>query len=59
MMLVSQVCDYVYVLDFGKQLFEGTIGEVQASPEVRAAYLGQDEIEVAASAAGASRAGSS
>jgi ABC-type branched-subunit amino acid transport system ATPase component/ABC-type branched-subunit amino acid transport system permease subunit len=59
MMLVSQVCDYVYVLDFGKQLFEGTIRDVQASPEVRAAYLGREDIEVAASTSAASRAGSS
>jgi ABC-type branched-subunit amino acid transport system ATPase component len=59
MTLVSQVCDYVYVLDFGKQLFEGTIGEVQASPEVRAAYLGREDLEVAASVSATTRGASS
>jgi len=43
MALVSSICDYVYVLDFGRQLFEGTTTEVRNAPEVRAAYLGQEE----------------
>jgi ABC-type branched-subunit amino acid transport system ATPase component len=38
--LVLEVCDYLYVLDFGRLLFEGTAAEVVASDEVRAAYLG-------------------
>jgi ABC-type branched-subunit amino acid transport system ATPase component/ABC-type branched-subunit amino acid transport system permease subunit len=59
MMLVSQVCDYIYVLDFGKQLFEGTIHEVQGSAEVRAAYLGREDIEVASGVTAGSGAGSS
>jgi ABC-type branched-subunit amino acid transport system ATPase component/branched-subunit amino acid ABC-type transport system permease component len=40
MTLVREVCDYVYVLDFGLQIFEGTPLEMQASDEVKAAYLG-------------------
>jgi ABC-type branched-subunit amino acid transport system ATPase component len=40
MKLVMSVCDYLYVLDFGKLIFEGTPGEVQASRKVREAYLG-------------------
>jgi ABC-type branched-subunit amino acid transport system ATPase component len=43
MALVSSICDYVYVLDFGRQLFEGTTTEVRNAPEVRAAYLGQEK----------------
>jgi ABC-type branched-subunit amino acid transport system ATPase component len=38
--LVLSVCDYLYVLDFGRLLFEGTPDEAVASDEVRAAYLG-------------------
>jgi ABC-type branched-subunit amino acid transport system ATPase component/branched-subunit amino acid ABC-type transport system permease component len=40
MTLVREVCDYVYVLDFGLLIFEGTPEEMQESDEVRAAYLG-------------------
>ena len=40
MALVTDVCDYLYVLDFGKPIFEGTAAEVVASPIVQAAYLG-------------------
>jgi ABC-type branched-subunit amino acid transport system ATPase component len=40
MTLVRGVCDYVYVLDFGQLIFEGTSEEMQNSSVVRAAYLG-------------------
>jgi ABC-type branched-subunit amino acid transport system ATPase component len=40
MALVLNVCDYVYVLDFGKLLFEGNSAQVASSPVVQAAYLG-------------------
>lgn len=40
MMLVREVCDYVHVLDFGSQIFEGTPEQMHRSDEVRAAYLG-------------------
>jgi ABC-type branched-subunit amino acid transport system ATPase component len=58
MELVRQVCDYVYVLDFGRQLFEGTVGEVHASSVVRAAYLGLEDVEIAAVATVNSSVGS-
>jgi branched-chain amino acid transport system ATP-binding protein len=38
--LISQVSDYVYVLDFGELVAEGTADEVIADPRVRAAYTG-------------------
>jgi ABC-type branched-subunit amino acid transport system ATPase component len=42
MNLVMRICDYIYVLDFGEPIFEGTPAEVRASNEVRAAYLGSE-----------------
>jgi branched-chain amino acid transport system ATP-binding protein len=38
--LVVDVCDYVYVLNFGKLLARGEPSEIQEHPEVVAAYLG-------------------
>jgi ABC-type branched-subunit amino acid transport system ATPase component/branched-subunit amino acid ABC-type transport system permease component len=43
MSLVRGVCDYVYVLDFGQLIFNGTPDEMLASEVVRAAYLGSEE----------------
>jgi ABC-type branched-subunit amino acid transport system ATPase component len=40
MSLVLGVCSYIYVMDFGRLVFEGTPEEVAASPVVQAAYLG-------------------
>jgi len=42
MALVQQICDRVYVLDFGRMLFNGTASEMIASDVVRAAYLGSE-----------------
>jgi len=36
------VSEYLYVLDFGVLIFEGTPAGVAASPLVRAAYLGSE-----------------
>jgi ABC-type branched-subunit amino acid transport system ATPase component len=44
MNLVMGVCDYIYVLDFGKLIFEGIPAEVAASELVREAYLGTGDI---------------
>jgi branched-chain amino acid transport system ATP-binding protein len=38
--IISQVCDTVTVLNFGRKLVEGPTEEALASPEVRTAYLG-------------------
>ncbi|MCK9925341.1 ATP-binding cassette domain-containing protein [Frankia sp. AgPm24] len=42
MALVGEVCDELYVLDFGKMLASGPTAEVLSSDAVRAAYLGGD-----------------
>jgi ABC-type branched-subunit amino acid transport system ATPase component len=44
MSLVTAVCEYAYVLDFGKLIEQGPIEQVLASPAVRAAYLGEEEV---------------
>ena len=46
MALVMEVCDYIYVMDFGRVIFSGTPREVRESEIVQAAYLGSDEIDV-------------
>jgi ABC-type branched-subunit amino acid transport system ATPase component/branched-subunit amino acid ABC-type transport system permease component len=50
MSLVMRVCAYIYVLDFGRKIFEGTPVEVQKSDVVKAAYLGSDTVEIDAAA---------
>ena len=47
MSLVLDVCQHIYVLDFGKPVFDGSPEQVVASPIVRAAYLGDPEVEAA------------
>jgi ABC-type branched-subunit amino acid transport system ATPase component len=47
MTLIAEVCDHVYVIDFGKPLFDGPPDEVLAADIVRAAYLGTEPLEVA------------
>ena len=43
MSLVLTICQWIYVLDFGRPLMNGTADEVRNSGDVRAAYLGQQE----------------
>ncbi len=38
--LVLDVCDYIYVLDFGKLIAQGNAGEIRTNEEVINAYLG-------------------
>jgi len=41
MSMVMGVCDYIYVINFGANLAQGTPAEVRANPEVIRAYLGE------------------
>jgi ABC-type branched-subunit amino acid transport system ATPase component len=47
MALVATICSYIYVLDFGRQIFSGPTADAMASDLVRAAYLGSDSVELA------------
>ncbi len=40
MNLVLDVCDYVYVIEFGRQIAEGTPQQISRDPRVVEAYLG-------------------
>jgi ABC-type branched-subunit amino acid transport system ATPase component len=44
--LVMDISEYIYVIDFGKPIFDGTPQAVRASEVVRAAYLGSSELAV-------------
>lgn len=47
MSLIHQVCDEVYVLNFGRIIAHGTSEEIKRDPQVIEAYLGSDEDGVA------------
>ncbi|HEY5384687.1 MAG TPA: branched-chain amino acid ABC transporter permease/ATP-binding protein [Acidimicrobiales bacterium] len=57
MALVRQVCQNIYVLDFGQLVFEGTGADMLASPIVRDAYLGSEGAMAGLAVSGASPPG--
>ena len=47
MALVRQICDHVYMLDFGSLVFNGSPDEMLASDVVRSVYLGSEGVATA------------
>jgi len=43
--LVLTICDYLYVLDFGQLIAEGTPSQIRSDEKVIGAYLGQRHAE--------------
>jgi ABC-type branched-subunit amino acid transport system ATPase component len=52
MRVIADVCDYVYVLDFGELIDAGTPDAVLSSDVVRAAYLGTEPVPLPVVVAG-------
>lgn len=44
MKLVEGLCDFVTVMNFGQEIAEGTVKEIQNNPVVIKAYLGETEV---------------
>lgn len=44
MSLIHQVCDEVYVLNFGRIIAHGTPDEIKSNPDVVEAYLGREQL---------------
>jgi branched-chain amino acid transport system ATP-binding protein len=40
--LIMELCEHIYVLNFGKMIASGTPAEIRAHPDVIRVYLGDD-----------------
>lgn len=48
MSLVMEICEKIFVFDYGKLIAQGTPHEIQNNPEVIKAYLGEEDEDVTA-----------
>lgn len=56
--LVLNICDYVYVIEFGEKIAEGTPAEIKVNQQVIDAYLGQSHQSESTGDAGTALGGS-